>query len=111
MELAPMKLRPLVLIVEHSDDMRDRLATVLRLEGFVVEEARDGREGIEKAVTYLPDIILTDLAMPLMNGWEMIKRLRRDHRTRHIPIIACRRPARGAPDLLVEVRRLLRAAA
>jgi chemosensory pili system protein ChpA (sensor histidine kinase/response regulator) len=83
---------------------------VLRREGFAVEEARDGREGIERAVNSVPDIILTDLAMPLMDGWEMIKRLRRHHRTRRIPVIAYRRPARGAPDLLGEVRRLLAAA-
>jgi CheY-like chemotaxis protein len=109
-QLPVVNRRPLVLVVEHSDDVRDAFATVLRLEGFAVEEARDGREGIEKAVTSVPDIILADLAMPLMGGWEMIRRLRRDHRTRHIPIIACRRPVRGA-DLLGEVRRLLRAAA
>jgi CheY-like chemotaxis protein len=93
--------------------VRDAVAAVLRQEGFAVEEARDGREGIELAVDSVPDIILTDLAMPLMDGWEMIERLRRHHRTRRIPIIAYRRPAKPcAPDVLLgEVRRLLRAAA
>jgi CheY-like chemotaxis protein len=89
-----------------------------------VEEARDGLEGLHKARERSPDIILTDLAMPYMDGWEMIGRLKNDERTRRIPIIACsgedsplaRRhlaadvilPKPCAPDLLlVETRRLL----
>jgi CheY-like chemotaxis protein len=111
MEQAAGKRRPLVLLVGHGDDVRSAVAAVLHLEGFSVEQARDGREGIERAVSSAPDIILTDLAMPDMDGWEMIKRLRRDHSTRHIPIIAYRQPRRYTPDLLVEVRRLLHAAA
>ena len=81
--------RPLVLVIEDSDDTRDMFAAVLHLEGFTVEEARDGREGIEKAAQSLPDIIITDLRMPVMDGREMIRRLRADQRTRRIPIIAC----------------------
>jgi two-component system, cell cycle response regulator DivK len=81
--------RPLVLLIEDSDDTRDMFAAVLHLEGFTVEEARDGREGIEKAAESLPDIIITDLRMPVMDGCEMIQRLRADQRTRRIPIIAC----------------------
>jgi CheY-like chemotaxis protein len=81
--------RPLVLVIEDSDDTRDVFAAVLHLEGFTVEEARDGREGIEKAAQFLPDIIITDLRMPVMDGREMIRRLRADQRTRRIPIIAC----------------------
>jgi CheY-like chemotaxis protein len=50
--------RPLVLVVEDSDDTRDIFATVLHLEGFAVEAARDGREGIEKATESSPDIII-----------------------------------------------------
>src|SRR5687767_10027725 len=62
---------------------------MLRLEGFTVEQARNGHEGIEKAVELLPDIIITDLSMPVMDGWETIRRLSADERTRRIPIIAC----------------------
>jgi CheY-like chemotaxis protein len=62
---------------------------VLQLEGFTVEGASDGQEGFQKAVELLPDIIITDLAMPIMDGWETIRRLRADDRTRRIPIIAC----------------------
>jgi CheY-like chemotaxis protein len=60
-----------------------------RGSGFVIEKAHDGREGVAKAIEFLPAIIITDLAMPVMDGWETIRRLRADHRTRAIPIIAC----------------------
>jgi CheY-like chemotaxis protein len=100
---------------------------VLRLEGFTVEGASDGQEGFQKAVELLPDIIITDLAMPIMDGWETIRRLRADDRTRRIPIIACSGQAPNDPHdtwadallvkpcpldtLLLEVRQLLRRAA
>jgi two-component system, cell cycle response regulator DivK len=116
--------RPLVLVIEDSDDTRDVFAAVLHLEGFTVEEARDGREGIEKAAQFLPDIIITDLRMPVMDGREMIRRLRADQRTRRIPIIACSGEERVGPGptsadafvpkpcplelLLLEVRGVLR---
>ena len=84
-----MNGRPLALVIDDSDDARDMLAAVLHLEGFAVQEARDGREGVERAVTSLPDIIITDLRMQVMDGREAIRRLRADQRTRRIPIIAC----------------------
>ena len=84
-----MTTRPLVLLIDDSDDARDAYAEVLRLEGFTVEEARDGQEGLQKAVELLPDIVITDVTMPIMDGWETIRRLRRDDRTRRIPIVAC----------------------
>jgi CheY-like chemotaxis protein len=83
-----VKARPRILVIDDSDDARDAFATVLQLEGFTVEEARDGREGLEKAAQSPPDIIITDLRMPVMDGREMIRRLRADHRTCRIPIIA-----------------------
>jgi two-component system cell cycle response regulator DivK len=61
----------------------------LTLAGFVVEHARDGEEGMRKAIELLPDIIVTDLFMPIMDGREAIRRLKADERTRRIPIIAC----------------------
>jgi CheY-like chemotaxis protein len=88
-QLAVVNNRRLARVIEDSDDVRDVFATLLRLEGFAVDVARDGSEGFDEAVRSLPDIILTDLAMPVMDGWEMIRRLRQDHRTRHIPIVAC----------------------
>lgn len=95
----------LALLIEDSDDTREMYATLLVLEGFVVEEARDGQEGLQKAGEHLPDIIVTDLAMPLMDGWEMICRLKADERTRQIPIIACsgEEAPRGARYLAADV--------
>lgn len=81
--------RPLALAIDDSEDTLATYAFALELEGFRVEEARNGREGLQKAVDLRPDIIITDLSMPIMDGWETIRRLRADGRSRHIPIIAC----------------------
>ena len=83
-----MKTPPLVLVIEHSDELREMYACALRLEAFAVEEARAGQEGITKAAALLPQLIITDISMPGMNGWEVIRRLRAERRTRRIPIIA-----------------------
>ena len=64
-----MRARPLVLVIDDSDDTRDLLASVLRLEGFVVMEAHDGHEGLKIAFESRPDIIIADLQMPVMDGW------------------------------------------
>ncbi len=96
-----MKSRPLVLVIDDSEDAREVYATMLRLDGFAVEEAIDGQQGLEKARKSLPDVIITDLEMPVMDGWETIRRLKADQRTRTIRIIACSgatvpRPAKRA---------------
>jgi CheY-like chemotaxis protein len=120
-----VKTRPIALVIDDSDDTREMYAVVFQLEGFAVEGANDGQEGVQKAVELLPDIIITDLFMPAMDGWETIRRLRADERTRRIPIIACsgQKASNGAHDfrpdmllskpcpldtLLLEVRGLLR---
>jgi CheY-like chemotaxis protein len=76
-------------VIEDSDDTRELYALALQLDGYVVAQARDGRDGLQQARDRLPDVIVTDLAMSIMDGWEMARRLRADSRTRHIPIIAC----------------------
>ena len=123
-----MSTRLLALVIDDYDDTREMYAEVLRLEGFSVEGASDGQEGLQKAVELLPDIIITDLYMPIMDGRETIQRLRADERTRRIPIIACTggEAPSGAHDcsadvllakpcpldtLLLEVRQLLRRSA
>jgi CheY-like chemotaxis protein len=57
-----------VLVIDDSDDTREMYAVMLRLEGFVVEEARDGQEGIAKAIEFQPALIVTDLAIPVLDG-------------------------------------------
>jgi two-component system cell cycle response regulator DivK len=82
------KLTPLVLVVEDYQDAREMYAAYLKFSGFRVAEATNGIEAIEKSVTLSPDIILMDLALPKMDGWEATRRLKLDDRTKHIPIVA-----------------------
>ncbi len=77
-----------VLIVEDNEDNRIVYSTILRHHGFRVTEALDGEEGIAKARRDLPDIILMDISIPLIDGWEVTQTLKRDASTSHIPIIA-----------------------
>jgi CheY-like chemotaxis protein len=79
---------PLVLVVDDFTDAREMYAEYLQFSGFRVAEAGNGLEALEKAFELLPDIILMDLSMPGMDGWEATRQLKADHRTRHIPVIA-----------------------
>jgi CheY-like chemotaxis protein len=80
--------QPLVLVVEDYQDAREMYAAYLQFSGFEVAEAGNGIEAIEKTQELLPDIVLMDLALPRMDGWEATRRLKNDARTRHIPIVA-----------------------
>ncbi|HEX6070615.1 MAG TPA: response regulator [Longimicrobiaceae bacterium] len=77
-----------VLIVEDNFDNREIYAELLRHAGYVTLEAENGLKGVEKAFEHLPDIILMDLSMPLMDGWEAIEVLKKDSRTASIPVLA-----------------------
>jgi two-component system cell cycle response regulator DivK len=79
---------PLVLVVEDYQDAREMYAAYLEFSGYRIAEATNGIEAIEKAKELMPDIILMDLALPRMDGWEATRRLKMDERTRHIPILA-----------------------
>jgi CheY-like chemotaxis protein len=80
--------QPLVLVVEDYQDAREMYAAYLTFSGYRVAEATNGLEAIEKTLELMPDIILMDLALPRMDGWEATKRLKSDERTKHIPIVA-----------------------
>ena len=86
----PPKTReqPLVLVVEDYQDAREMYASYLQFSGFDVAEAGNGIEAVEKTQELLPDIVLMDLALPRMDGWEATRRLKNDPRTKHIPIVA-----------------------
>jgi two-component system cell cycle response regulator DivK len=84
----PARDRQLVLVVEDYQDAREMYAAYLQFSGFDVAEAANGVEAVEKATELLPDIVLMDLALPRMDGWEATRRLKGDPRTRHIPIVA-----------------------
>lgn len=87
--------KPLLLIVEDNEDVLEYLVTILA-GSYQLELAFNGKEGIEKAVSHIPDIILTDVMMPEMDGFEMIEHLKGDIRTDHIPVVVL--TARGDFD-------------
>ena len=117
----------LILVVDDYQDAREMYAEYLQFSGFRVAEARNGNEAVEKAFSLKPDLILMDLSLPGMDGWEATRRLKSDEATRHIPIVALTGHAlagasEGAKkagcdsfvtkpclpdDLVVEVRRML----
>ncbi len=118
---------PLILVVDDYQDAREMYAEYLQFSGFRVAEARNGTEAIEQAFALNPDLILMDLSLPGMDGWEATRQLKSDDRTRHIPVVAltghalagASEGARKAgcdsfvtkpclpDDLVVEVRRML----
>jgi CheY-like chemotaxis protein len=76
-----------VLIVEDSPDSRELLAAIIRKLGCEVAEAEDGAIGVDKALTYQPDLILMDVEMPRMNGIEATSRLKTNALTRDTPVV------------------------
>ncbi|MGH9346816.1 MAG: response regulator [Vicinamibacterales bacterium] len=118
---------PLILVVDDYQDAREMYAEYLQFSGFRVAEARNGNEAIEQAFALRPDLILMDLSLPGLDGWEATRQLKSDERTRHIPVVALTGHAlagasEGAKkagcdsfvtkpclpdDLVVEVRRML----
>jgi signal transduction histidine kinase/DNA-binding response OmpR family regulator len=80
------QVRPRVLIVEDSPDVRTYVRGFLEHE-YTVDEAGDGKEGLEKAAVTMPDLVITDIMMPVMEGIEMCRMLKTDDRTSHIPVI------------------------
>ena len=76
-----------ILMVDDYHDNREMYAAYLRYSGFVVEEAVTGTEAIEKAQATRPNLIVMDLSLPGMDGWEATRRLKTDPKTGHIPIV------------------------
>jgi len=77
-----------ILVVDDSDDTRDMMAKLLELESFDVVTAEDGYSGLDVADAEMPDLIITDINMPNLNGIEMIKELRRRATFELVPIMA-----------------------
>jgi CheY-like chemotaxis protein len=77
-----------ILVVDDSDDTREMMAKLLELESFTVVTAEDGSAGLDTADAERPDLIITDVNMPRMNGIEMIKRLREQDGFATVPIMA-----------------------
>jgi CheY-like chemotaxis protein len=77
-----------ILLVEDNELNREMLSRRLERKGYRVVSAADGREGVEKARTAGPDLILMDMSMPVMDGWEATRQLKASPATRPIPVIA-----------------------
>lgn len=77
-----------ILVVEDDIDNRRIVAKVLSVEGYLIVEATDGIEALARARADRPDLILMDLALPNMDGWEATRRLKEDSETRDIPVVA-----------------------
>jgi two-component system, cell cycle response regulator DivK len=95
--MAPMKSarmksatvkEPSILVVDDYVDNRQMYAELLGYAGYRVTEAGDGAEAIATAMRILPDLIIMDLSLPVIDGWEATRRLKGDERTRHIPVLA-----------------------
>jgi CheY-like chemotaxis protein len=122
---------PLVLIVEDHGDTQYIYAAYFSAHGFRVQTGSDGETAVRRAIESKPDVIVMDLALPQLDGWEATRRIKKDPRTAHIPIVACTAHVLGTPveraleagcdsflakpclpeDLLREVQRLLARAA
>jgi CheY-like chemotaxis protein len=77
----------IVLVVDDETDIRQALAEVLTFEGYQVVDACDGQEALDKARQYRPELVLLDLMMPRMNGWEF-RRIQKDDRSlARIPVV------------------------
>ena len=76
-----------IMVVEDNEPSRDALCRRLERRGYHVIPAVDGEEGVAMARTRLPNLILMDLGLPGIDGWEATRRLKSDELTRHIPLI------------------------
>ena len=119
--------RPLLLLVDDDADGREMYGQYLRAHDFLTVMATNGREAMDLAELMSPRLVVMDLWMPHLDGWETTRRLKHNALTRHIPIVACTGQVLGASaeraldagcdgyvtkpcspaDLLAEIRRIL----
>jgi two-component system cell cycle response regulator DivK len=79
---------PRILLVEDNDMNRDMLSRRLVRNGYEVFLATDGQQGIDMALSERPDLILMDMSLPVVDGWEATRRIKANDVTRRIPVIA-----------------------
>lgn len=79
---------PRILLVEDNEMNRDMLSRRLQRKGYQILAAESGERGFSLALEELPDLILMDITLPEMDGWEVARLLKTDEKTKHIPIIA-----------------------
>ena len=79
---------PRVLLVEDTPALREILARLLHLQGFEVKEATDGQDALRSLPDFLPNLVVTDMMMPVMGGLELIEKLRANPQTANLPVVA-----------------------
>ena len=101
----PTAGRPVILVIDDEAPLLDLLRTILEQEGYTVLLATDGQAGLARALDAQPDLILTDVMLPSMDGRELCRQLRAQPRTAHIPVIgmsvAYHLPADAAFDAML----------
>ncbi len=91
---------PRVLLVEDAPFLRYAFGRLLRLHGYEVREANDGREALECLAQFRPQLIMTDLLMPVMDGVELIRQLRANPLTADVPVVAITADATSKAEAL-----------
>lgn len=76
-----------ILVIEDDLAILENTVEILELERYTVYAATNGKEGIDKAMDILPYLILCDIGMPIMNGWQVLEQIRKEPRTCHIPFV------------------------
>jgi CheY-like chemotaxis protein len=94
-----MTVSPKILLIEDSKTQADQISAQLNKNGLQVVVAYDGPEGLQAVDTYAPDVILLDVNLPSMTGFQVCHRLKRDRNTAHIPIIMLT-ASDGSDDIL-----------
>lgn len=89
-----------ILCIEDEPEMIDLIRLILNRRGFVVKGASGGIEGLEMVRQELPDLVLLDLMMPDMDGWEVYQQMKADEKTRHIPVIVITAKAQSIDKVL-----------
>ncbi|MBT3189272.1 MAG: response regulator [Anaerolineae bacterium] len=89
-----------ILCIEDEPEMIDLIRLILNRHGFNVQGADGGREGLEKVRKNLPDLILLDLMMPDIDGWEVYQQIKADEKTSHIPVIIVTAKAQNIDKVL-----------
>ena len=78
-----------VLVVDDSPSQREMIATLLKTIGIQVTVASNGEEGLKSLDSFLPDLVITDVVMPKMNGYEFCRKIKSNPATEHIPVLMC----------------------
>lgn len=89
-----------ILIVDDEEALSKVISTILEEDNYEVKTAVNGKDALEKLAAYLPDLILTDVNMPEMDGEELCKKIRESETYMHIPIIAC--SGRDNGDIMIK---------